>query len=275
MNLKIAAILIFFLALPLSGWALQITLPDVAYQGDLIVGKVEPSTPVFVDGKEHPVSAQGYFVIGVPQFQKTDFSVSAIAGEKNVTKILRVLAYPWKIQRIDGLPERYVDPPPEALEQIGKDNQRVLEIRQERPHVVPLFLKGSFVSPVKGTITGDFGNQRILNARPRNPHSGIDIAAPKGTPVYSPADGIVRLTAENMYLMGNILMIDHGLGVQSIFIHLDSVRVKEGESVEQGQMVARVGKTGRATGPHLHWGVSVGSTMVDPARLLNKAKPVL
>lgn len=275
MNLHIAAILIFFLALPSSGWALQITLPDVAYQGDLIVGKVEPSTPVFVDGKEHPVSAQGYFVIGVPQFQKTDFSVSAIKGEENVTKILRVLAYPWKIQRIDGLPERYVDPPPEALEQIGRDNQRVLEIRQERPHVVPLFLKGSFVSPVKGTITGDFGNQRILNGRPRNPHSGIDIAAPKGTPVYSPADGIVRLTAENMYLMGNILMIDHGLGVQSIFIHLDSVCVKEGESVEKGKMVARVGKTGRATGPHLHWGVSVGSTMVDPARLLNKAKPVL
>jgi murein DD-endopeptidase MepM/ murein hydrolase activator NlpD len=257
-----------------SCWALQIKLPDCAYQGDLIVGRVEPLVSVFVNGKAHPVSSEGYFVIGVPSSQKTDLSVSAGEGEEKISKTLRVFAYPWKIQRIDGLPKRYVEPPPEALEQIRKDNQKVRKIRQAESHVEPLFLRENFASPVNGKITGSFGSQRILNGLPCNPHSGIDIAAPKGTPVYSPADGMVRLVAENMYLMGNVLMIDHGLGVKSIFIHLDSIHVREGESVEKGKMVARVGKTGRATGPHLHWGVSVGSTLVDPARLVNKSNQV-
>jgi murein DD-endopeptidase MepM/ murein hydrolase activator NlpD len=89
-------------------------------------------------------------------------------------------------------------------------------------------------------------------------------------PVYSPANGIVKLVAKDMYLMGNTLIIDHGLGVQSIFIHLNSIEAKEDEFVKQGTNIARVGKTGRATGPHLHWGISVGTIPVDPVRMLIK-----
>jgi murein DD-endopeptidase MepM/ murein hydrolase activator NlpD len=260
----------FFLTLSSVCWALQLTLPDRAFQGDLIVGKVEPVAAVFLKGKEQPVSGEGYFVIGVPRLQKTDLLITATAGKRRVSKTVRVLAYKWKIQRIDGLPERHVNPPPEALERIKKDNQKVRKIRQSRVHPVALFLSDGFIAPVAGTITGVYGSQRILNGQPRSPHSGVDFAAARGTPVVSPANGIIRLAAKDMYLMGNTLMIDHGLGLVSIFIHLDSISASEGGRVEQGEIVARVGQTGRATGPHLHWGISVGSTSIDAARLLNK-----
>jgi murein DD-endopeptidase MepM/ murein hydrolase activator NlpD len=267
MKLLISTITLFILTFSSTSWALHLRLPDRAYQGDLIVGKVEPVGAVLLKGQELPVSAGGYFVIGVPRLQKTDLLITAISGKRKASKTVRVLAYTWKVQRIDGLPKRQVNPPPEALTRIKKDNQKVRQTRQAGGHPAPLFLESGFIAPVAGTVTGVFGSQRILNGQPRSPHSGVDIAAAKGTPVVSPARGIVRLAAKDFYLMGNTLMIDHGLGVMSIFIHLDSLDVGQGESVEQGDMVARVGKTGRATGPHLHWGISVGSTPIDPARL--------
>jgi murein DD-endopeptidase MepM/ murein hydrolase activator NlpD len=260
----------FFLTFSSVCWALHLRLPDRSYQGDLIVGKVEPAATVFLKGKEQPVSGEGYFVAGVPRLQKTDLLFSAISGKRRVSRTVRVLAYKWKIQRIDGLAKRYVSPPPEALARIKKDNQKVREIRQAGIHPAPLFLDGGFIAPVEGVVTGVYGSQRILNGQPRSPHRGVDFAAARGTPVVSPANGIVRLAAKDMYLMGNTLMIDHGLGVMSIFIHLDSISAREGDRVEQGKIVARVGQTGRATGPHLHWGISVGPISIDPARLLNK-----
>ena len=199
--------------------------------------------------------------------KKTDFLVHARYGNEKASKIIRVLAYPWQIQRVDGLPKHYVKPPPEALKRIKDDTEVVRVARRSQSHKVPLFLESGFIRPVRGHITGVFGSQRILNGQPKSPHWGVDIAAPMGEPVYSPADGIVSLVSKNMYLMGNTLMIDHGLGVQSIFIHLDSINVKKGDYINQGSVIAHVGMTGRATGPHLHWGVSVGAIPVDPMRL--------
>ncbi len=266
----IGVTLILFI-LPSSCWAPQLSLPDKAFQGDLILGKVEPPASVFVNGEQHLVSSEGYFVVGVPRLERKDLSVFATNGKEEVSKTIRTLAYKWGVQRIDGLSDRHVTPPPEAMKQIEKDNQRVLDIRQAEAHPAPLFLEDGFVSPVNGPISSIFGDQRILNGQPRSPHRGVDFAAPKGTPVYSPTNGIVRLVAKEMYLMGNTLMLDHGLGVQSIFIHLASILVREGDPIEQGKIVGLVGETGRASAPHLHWGISVGSILVDPVRLLNKS----
>ena len=272
MKIPITSIIFFFLSLNSSAWALELTLPDRAFQGDMIVGKVEPVAAVALKGQSLALSADGYFVIGVPRLQKTDLLFTATDSSGTVSKTVRVLAYQWKIQRIDGLKKRYVSPSPEAVAQIKKDNQRVGAVRRSGIYPLPLFLENGFIAPVEGRVTGVYGSQRILNGKPRSPHRGLDIAAPRGTPVVSPAKGIVRLVAEGMYLMGNTLMIDHGLGVTSIFIHLDSISAREGHGVDQGTIVARVGQTGRATGPHLHWGVNVGSTSVDPARLLKNRK---
>ncbi len=270
MKLLISTISLFILTFSSASWALHLRLPDRAYQGDLIVGQVEPVGTVKFKGKKLPVSSRGYFVIGVPRLQKTDVLITAMHGKKKVSGTVMVMAYPWKVQRIDGLQKRHVSPPPKAVVRIKNDSKKVRKIRQAEVHPVPFFLNGGFITPGKGRITGVYGSQRILNGQPRSPHSGVDIAAAKGTPVVSPANGIVRLAAKDMYLMGNTLMIDHGLGLVSIFIHLDSFNAGEGELVAQGDVVARVGQTGRATGPHLHWGISVGSTTIDPARLPKK-----
>jgi murein DD-endopeptidase MepM/ murein hydrolase activator NlpD len=267
---SISYFILFFFPFSSFSWALEFRLPERVFQGDMVVGKVEPVAAVFLKGKELPVSEEGYFVIGVPRLQKTDLLITAGDGKRRVSRTVKVLAYKWKIQRISGLQERYVSPPPDALAQIKIDSRRVREVRRAKIYPIPLFMENGFIVPVEGRVSGVFGSQRILNGKPRSPHSGLDIAAPKGTPVVSPAGGIVRLAATGMYLMGNTLMIDHGLGVISIFIHLDSISARVGESVGQGEIVARIGQTGRATGPHLHWGISVGSISIDPARLLNK-----
>jgi len=267
----IGLIFAIFLMITSPCWAIQFVLPDSAYQGDTIVVRVLPPAVMNVSGTPLTVSSNGYFVIGVPRNQKIDLLVVARAGDKKRSKTIRILAYPWKIQRIDGLPQKYVTPQPQALKRIKADNEQIHAARQTKPHPVPLFAKNGFIKPVKGQITGIFGSQRILNGRPRSPHWGVDFAAAMREPVHSPADGIVSLVAKDMYLMGNTLMIDHGLGVQAVFIHLDSIEVKKGDSIKQGSKIAYVGRTGRATGPHLHWGVSVGSVPVDPSRLLKKS----
>jgi murein DD-endopeptidase MepM/ murein hydrolase activator NlpD len=259
-----------FLLPPAIGLAQKIVLPDTAYQGDFILGAVHPDARVRVKDRWLPTSPEGHFVIAVPRNQKKDLLVTVLHNGRKSSNTIRVWAYPWKKQHITGLARRYVSPNADEQRQIRMDAQKVQKVRNSPVYPVPLFIKNGFIKPVTGKVTSQFGNQRILNNIPRSSHSGIDIAAPLGRTVLSPADGIVRLTAENMFLMGNTLLLDHGLGVYSIFIHLNRIHVQVGDLVHQGDGIAEVGKTGRATGPHLHWGVSVGSVPVDPLRLLNK-----
>ena len=125
------------------------------------------------------------------------------------------------------------------------------------------------MQPVEGRISGVFGSQRILNGKPRSPHKGLDIAAPEGTLIKADADGVISLVHHDMYLMGKSVMIDHGHGLQSIYIHMNDILVTEGQFVKKGDTVGKVGMTGRATGPHLHWGVSLKGTALDPQLLIN------
>ena len=128
--------------------------------------------------------------------------------------------------------------------------------------------KKNFILPVSGRISGVFGSQRILNKKPKRPHYGLDIAANLGTPIYSPSGGKVILTAQNMFFTGKTVILDHGLGIKSIFAHLDNIFISEGEVIEGGTKIGTVGKTGRATGPHLHWGIYLMKTPVDPESLI-------
>lgn len=236
----------------------------------MVVGRVTPGSTLRVNGRDQTVSPQGYFVLGFSRGLKRDLQVKARNQKESATYTIHTLKYDWNIQHINGLNKKHVDPGYKEIKRIEADRLKIVTVRRTPPYVLPLFLKNGFILPVAGRISGIFGSQRVLNGKSRSPHSGVDIAAPRGTPAHSPADGIARLVAEDTFLMGNVLMIDHGLGVSSIFIHLDSVAVEEGDLVRQGEVVARVGQTGRATGPHLHWGVSVGRTPVDPMRLINK-----
>jgi len=128
----------------------------------------------------------------------------------------------------------------------------------------------AFIWPVQGRISGRFGNQRIYNGKPGSPHSGMDIAAPTGTPVKAPAAGVVTLADPDLYLTGGTLLIDHGHGISSNFLHLSRLDVKPGDRVEQGQVVGAVGATGRASGPHLHWGMNWFEVRIDPLLVLER-----
>jgi murein DD-endopeptidase MepM/ murein hydrolase activator NlpD len=125
-----------------------------------------------------------------------------------------------------------------------------------------------FIWPVTGRISGVYGSQRILNGKPKRPHYGVDIAAPTGTPVKAPADGVVSLVHNDMFYSGGTLIVDHGHGLSTTYMHLHKILVKKGQRVKQGDVIAQVGATGRVTGPHLHWGMNWFDTRLDPSLLV-------
>ncbi len=163
------------------------------------------------------------------------------------------------------LPSKMVDLDKKTLARVKTESKAVHEaFGSFVPH--PLW-KGRFVEPVRGKISGRFGSRRVINGQPRKPHSGEDIAALKGTPVVAMNDGIVRLTADHFF-SGKGVIVDHGVGLFSMYFHLSSVDVEHGQVVKKGQVIGKVGSTGRATGPHLHWGVRLNGSRVDPYSLL-------
>jgi murein DD-endopeptidase MepM/ murein hydrolase activator NlpD len=267
------AITIYLLCHIPAVWSFDLQLPQTAYQGDLLIGKSEPMAEVWVKKSRLRAGPQGYFVLPVPRNQKTDIRITARHKGESRSHVVRIWAFPWRTQNIKGLPKQYVTPSAEQQRKVVSDLQKVRKVRNDPPYPVPFFIKKGFKKPVKGSVTSPFGLNRILNGKPKQFHSGVDFAAPLGHPVYSPADGIVRLIDPDMFLMGKTLIMDHGLGVTSIYIHLNDILVATGDLVHQGELIARVGKTGRATGAHLHWGIYAGPTPVDPLRLLNHPFP--
>jgi murein DD-endopeptidase MepM/ murein hydrolase activator NlpD len=175
----------------------------------------------------------------------------------------------FPLERITGVPESTVNPPPAIAERIADEQAQVARARTRddarSDFEVP------FVWPVTGRISGVFGSQRIYNGTPKSPHSGLDVAAKTGTPVKAPAAGIVTFADADLYLTGGTVLIDHGHGVSSSFLHLSRIDVKVGDRVEQGQPFALVGATGRATGPHMHWGLNWFETRVDPQLVVDPA----
>jgi murein DD-endopeptidase MepM/ murein hydrolase activator NlpD len=159
-----------------------------------------------------------------------------------------------------------VTPPKEVLDRIRNDAAQVRAARATDRAVADF--RSGFVWPATGIITGVYGSQRILNGKPRQPHYGIDIAAATGTPVVAPADGVITLAATDHYYTGGTVILDHGHGLSSTFIHLDRVDVAVGDRLEQGQPIGTVGASGRATGPHLDWRINWFDRRLDPAYLV-------
>ena len=174
-------------------------------------------------------------------------------GEK-ITAEFKIKKSDYDIQHVNGVMKQYVNPAPEQVEQIKKENAAVVSLRKTSDETNFSSLS-QFIWPAEGQISGIFGSQRVFNGQPRNPHYGVDLALKIGTPIHAPQNGKVIL-AKKFFLSGNTMIIDHGIGVQSVFMHLDGFKVAEGDSVKQGQVIAASGNTGRTTGPHLHWQVN-------------------
>lgn len=235
-----------------------------AVQGALVIGEVGPGAQVSVDGK--PVRVQnGRFCFGFGRDADKPAEVRVVfADGREVTRMVAPQKRNFVIQRIDGLPEQYVSPPPAILERIKRDAYAVGEARARDSDV--MWFADKFIWPTDGPISSIYGSQRILNGQPREPHYGVDIAAPEGAPIVAPVSGIVTL-AQELYLSGNTMLLDHGHGVSTSYLHMSRMDVTVGDRVDQGQQIGLVGKTGRVTGPHLCWRLNWFQTRLDVALL--------
>ena len=233
-------------------------------QGHYIIGKTSPDAEILIDKKKVKVSKDGYFAFGIGKDRKFDIVITE--NEKKIVKKIQKRKY--KIQRIDGLPEKKVTPPEEFYERIKKENQligKAREIDSDLP-----FFKEKFIIPVDdAVITGVYGSQRILNGIPKWPHYGLDFAQKAGTPIKSMNNGIVTLAEEDLFYTGATLIFDHGHGVSTLYMHMDKIFVKVGDHVKKGEVVGTVGSSGRATGPHLDIRLNWFGERLDPKSILN------
>jgi len=257
--------LLFAAALPLH--AEEIRLEGDFVQGGLVLGTTQPNSSVSLDGRALRLSVDGVFVFGFGRDARPHATLHII--KPNGSEALRMLAIAkrdYDIQRIDGLPPKLVTPPEEILQRIREE---VTQVRTARAFdMAESFFKETFIWPAEGQISGVYGSQRILNGEPRQPHFGIDIAAPVGTPVVAPAGGEVRLAEPDLYFSGGTIILDHGHGVSSSFLHMSRIDVTEGQRVKQGEVIGAVGATGRVTGAHLDWRMNWFERRVDPALLI-------
>ena len=243
------------------------TLEGRIEQGALLHGRITPGSRLDLAGEAVPVAPDGRFVIGLDRDAPAQVTVRVRATDGATdSRVLDVAPRDWAIQRIDGLPPAKVTPDPALAERLAAERARILAVRDRRTMTTD-WAEG-FVWPVEGRISGVFGSQRILNGQARAPHAGVDVAAPEGTPVGAAAPGTVVLADADQYLTGGTVLIDHGMGVTSVYAHLASITVDLGQRVAAGEPIGTVGATGRATGPHLHWGLSWGRARLDPARLV-------
>jgi murein DD-endopeptidase MepM/ murein hydrolase activator NlpD len=245
----------------------ELELAGELVQGGLIRGQVAPDSEVWLDGRSLRVTADGWFVFGFDRDApgSAELLVRAPSGEQR-RHTLQIAQRTYRIQRIDGLPPRKVTPSKTDLAQIHAD-VALLDAAKRRDSAARGFIE-RMTWPATGPISGIFGSQRILNGEPRTPHRGVDIAASAGTPVGAMASGVVSLAETDLYFTGGTVMLDHGHGLHSIYAHLEEVRVTVGQMLRQGQTLGTVGATGRASGPHLHWGVYWFDQAVDPAFLV-------
>lgn len=241
-----------------------LTLDGIFRQGGYAIGVVPPESRILFDGVDVTVGRDGRFLIGfhrdeAPQVQLTVFP----PGEELRNYMLDIEQREYDIQHIDGLPPSSVTPPQSVLDRISAEAALVRAARAVNSY--DTWFDRGWIWPVKGLISGVFGSQRVLNGEPRQPHYGIDIAVPEGTPVVAPSDGVVSLVHPDMYYSGGTLMIDHGRGLASAFLHLQSISVAEGDVVRQGDVIGTVGSTGRSTGPHLDWRINWFARRLDAA----------
>jgi murein DD-endopeptidase MepM/ murein hydrolase activator NlpD len=245
----------------------EMELTGALIQGGLVRGRVAPDSAVSLEGRALRVTEDGWFVFGLGRDAPASMEllITAPSGEEQ-RHSLAIAPRRYQVQRIDGLPPRTVTPSETDLAKIRADAE-LLDAARQRDTAGSGFTE-QMAWPATGRISGVYGSQRILNGEPRSPHRGVDVAAPAGTPVGAMAPGEVALAESDMYFTGGTVMVDHGHGVHSIYVHLDEVRVTVGQRLGQGQTLGTVGQTGRATGPHLHWGVYWFDQAIDPALLV-------
>ena len=257
-----------------------IEMPESALQGSLVIGRVPAGSTVFLSDEgqaenipsiELNVAKNGRIVFGIGRDETHTKTLSIRLKDANLShKKIMITARKFDIENVTGVTQETVTPNPASAARIDAEQAEVSAARLRNDDRLDFDTK--FIWPVEGRVSGVYGSQRIYNGTPKSWHSGLDVAAVQGTPIKAPAGGIIIFANPDLFLTGGTVLIDHGMGISSNFLHLSRLDVKVGDRVEQGQIIGLVGMTGRATGPHMHWGMNWLKVRIDPQLLvLNEA----
>ncbi|MFZ2236364.1 MAG: M23 family metallopeptidase [Dokdonella sp.] len=242
--------------------------PASATQGAMVIGKLAKGFSARYGGRDLRATPYGSVVFGIGRNETDSVSVELTDTNGRTQAIsITVTARDFPTEVVSGVPPKTVNPPPEIAARIAREQARVAAARERDDDRADFAEK--FIWPVRGRISGRFGNQRVYNGKPGSGHSGMDIAVATGTPVKAPASGIISFADQDLYLTGGTVLLDHGHGVSSNFLHLSRIDAKLGERIQQGEVFAAAGSSGRASGPHLHWGMSWFDVRVDPQLLVD------
>lgn len=235
--------------------------------GGLLWGRVAPETSLTFNGVNVPVLANGEFVLGLGRDAPETL---ALEIDDELTCTIDIKRREYRISRVEGVPQRTVTPPEEQLARIRAERQRVRSAKANRVQRQDFLeaVKAGLAWPVTGRISGVYGSQRFYNGKPGNPHYGVDVARPTGTPVLSPGPGVITLAEPDLFYSGGTVILDHGYGLSSSFLHMSRIDVSVGDEVQTGDPIGAIGATGRATGPHLDWRMSWFNQRIDPQLLV-------
>jgi len=260
-------------AAPVSTETPTITLNGAQVSGGLLIGEVEHAVAAELNGNPLPITDSGHVVFGFGRDVSGPQRL-VITGNngQTLTRVIDIAPRQYKIDRVDGVPQKTVTPDPEQQARARKEAAKVWAARNNANSARTDFLM-PIEMPATGRISGVYGSQRIFNGTPRNPHFGLDIAAPTGTPVFAPWPGKVVLAENDLFYSGGTLIIEHGYGVTSTYIHLHKLHVKVGDEIQQGDRIAEIGATGRVTGPHLDWRINWRHERLDPALAIEFFSP--
>ncbi len=268
--------LLLTISLTISANSHALTLPEQeAVPGGVVVIPLPDKEKPEVRYNNKPVlvanqNQQWHAVIGIPLSAKAGKQKITVTGDNGnkATHTFNISDKEYETQHLTITNKRKVNPYADDMPRINREKQQSNEaLAQWSTQLLAQSLQ--FISPVEGRYSSSFGLRRYFNEQPRKPHSGLDIAAPTGTPIKAPADGKVILTGD-MFFNGNSVFLDHGQGLITMYMHMNSIEVKEGQTVKQGELIGTVGETGRVTGPHLHWGISLNNARVNPLLFLPK-----
>ena len=246
-----------------------VSLTGTAQQGGMLWGQVALGSTVALDDQSVPVLPDGRFALGLGRNAPSKMTL-VVNGPELCVQTLFVASRDYRIQRVEGVPQQTVTPPPELQERLARERKLVREAKAKRiarPDFL-LAVQQGMSWPVLGPISGVYGSQRVYNGTPGNPHYGVDIAVPTGTAVRAPAPGIVTLAEPDLFYSGGTVILDHGYGLSSSFLHMSAVAVRVGDELAAGDVVGKVGATGRATGPHLDWRMAWLNERIDPQLLV-------
>ena len=263
--LFIAALMLFSTAVATDN--LAISWQGSWQQGSLLLGRVPQDYRVRYGGVDLPIASTGEFLFGLSRDAEEQIALEVVApGQAPRTLRFDVASRSYDIQRIEGVPSDRIIPPESVLARIRSEAGEVVRARSLRDDS-EVFLAG-FNAPMQRPLTGVYGSQRVYNGVPKNPHYGVDYAAPTGAKVLAPASGLVTLAHDDMFYSGGTLIVDHGHGLSSSFLHLSKILVVPGDVITRGQEIAEVGASGRATGPHLDWRMNWRDVRIDPLLVL-------